>query len=58
MMLIENDILLRKHVGCIFMLKYYIANSFQQLRKTLINFLTYLGLTKIGKFVFWSEHLN
>ena len=39
MMLIESIILLKNHISCNFMLKYYISVSFRQFTKTLNKFL-------------------
>ena len=47
-----------KPVSCNFMLKYYITISLQQFTKTLNQFLTYLGQTKIWKFVFLFDLCN
>ena len=47
----ESSILLRNHVCCNFMLKYYITVSCPQFTKVLNQFLRYLGQTIIFKFV-------
>ena len=51
MISIESGILLKNHVTCNFMLKYYITLSPDNLRKLQISFFTYLEQTKIWKFV-------
>ena len=49
-MTIDSGILLKNQASCNFMLNYYITILFQQLKKTLNQFLNLLGQKKISKF--------
>ena len=56
-MTIDSGILLKNQASCNFMLNYYITILFQQLKKTLNQFLNLLGQKKISKFAcpFWMD---
>ena len=57
MMPIENSFLLKYHVSCNFMLKYYITVSLRQFTKTLNQFFNLSRQTKVWKFVcFFDLH--
>ena len=58
MISIESGILLKNHVSCNFMLKYYITLLPDNLQKLQISFFTYLVQTKIWKFVYPFDLYN